>query len=253
MKPETVLQLNSLNQRFYRVTAEEFSKTRSFYWKGWKQLIQPLKTLAEKHPQLKVLDLGCGNGRFGEFLWKEGIHEHLIYHGGDNSKELITFATEKLQPYPFEKEIFFVDLIDGLLKKNLEQVLPQKKYHVITLFGVLHHVPSQALRSQLFQTLENHLVNGGILVFTAWRFMNESRFEKKKLHPTLIGINPDDLEENDHILDWQRGLTAYRYCHYTDAAEIEKLTEKTSFELVEEYTADGKSGNLNTYRILRKP
>ena len=66
MKQATILQLNDLNQHFYKVTAEEFSKTRSFYWKGWGELIEPLKEIGKNHPQLKVLDIGCGNGRFGD-------------------------------------------------------------------------------------------------------------------------------------------------------------------------------------------
>lgn len=253
MKQETVLQLNALNERFYRLTAEEFTKTRSFYWKGWKNLVEPLTEIAQEHPQLKVLDLGCGNGRFGEFLWKEKIHKDLLYHAGDNSQKLLEFASEKLASYPFEKKIFTIDLIRSLLDKSFSENLPQKKYHVITLFGVLHHVPSQTLRYQLIETLADHLVNGGVLIFTAWRFLNETRFRKKQLHPTLVGIDPEELEKNDHILDWQRGVTAYRYCHYTDETEMENLTQKSGLELVKEYTADGKSGNLNTYRILKKP
>jgi len=54
-------------------------------------------------------------------------------------------------------------------------------------------------------------------------------------------------------LDWQRGLTAYRYCHYTNEGEAKKLIEQTSLVLKKEYTADGKSGNLNNYQILSKP
>ena len=83
--------------------------------------------------------------------------------------------------------------------------------------------------------------------------MNEKRFEKKQIHPAIAKIDPDELEENDFILDWQRGVTAHRYCHYTDDDEVKKLMEATTLVLEKEYTADGKSGNLNFYQILRKP
>jgi len=253
MKQETVLQLNRLNQRFYQITAEEFSKTRSFYWQGWKELVGPLTELGKSHSQLKVLDLGCGNGRFAEFLQKEGVHKKLVYHGGDNSKELLAFAQSRLEKQSFEKNLFYIDLIDALINDNLTNILPLKKYHVITLFGVLHHIPSFALRKTLFNALAERLTDGGLLVFTAWRFLNEKRFEKKQIHPTLAKIDPDEIEENDYILDWQRGLTAYRYCHYTNEGEAKKLIEQTSLVLKKEYTADGKSGNLNNYQILSKP
>lgn len=253
MKQETVVLLNKLNKRFYQITAEEFSKTRSFYWKGWKELVEPLKKIGKNHPQLKVLDIGCGNGRFGEFLHKEKVHKKLIYHGADNSKELLEFAEDRLKDFKFEKELFSLDLTEGLINNNLEDLLPQKKYQVITLFGVLHHVPSLKLRKKLIKAIEDHLTSGGVFVFTAWRFLNEKRFEKKQIHPAIAKIDPDELEENDFILDWQRGVTAHRYCHYTDDEEVKKLIEETSLELEKEYTADGKSGNLNFYQILRKP
>jgi tRNA (uracil-5-)-methyltransferase TRM9 len=253
MKQETVVLLNNLNKRFYQLTAEEFSKTRSFYWKGWKELVEPLKEIGKNHPQLKVLDIGCGNGRFGEFLYKEKIHKKFIYHGADNSKELLKFAKDRLKDFRFEKELFYLDVIEGLINNNLDELLPQKKYQVITLFGVLHHIPSLKLRKKLIKVIEEHLTSGGVFVFTAWRFLNEKRFEKKQIHPAIAKINPDELEKNDYILDWQRGVTAYRYCHYTDDEEVKKLIESTTLELEKEYTADGKSGNLNFYQILRKP
>lgn len=253
MKQETVLELNKLNQQFYKITAEEFSKTRSFYWKGWKELVEPLKKIGKDHSQLKVLDIGCGNGRFGEFLWKEKVHKKLIYHGADNSKELLEFAEQRLNNYKFEKKLFYLDVIDALINNNLDELLPQKKYQVITLFGVLHHIPSFKLRKKLINIIAEHLTSDGLFVFTAWRFLNEKRFEKKQIHPAIAKINPDELEENDFILDWQRGVTAFRYCHYTNDEEIEKLIDETSLELEKEYTADGKSGNLNFYQILRKP
>lgn len=185
MKPETILQLNQLNQRFYQITAEEFSKTRSFYWQGWKELLEPLKKIGQNHPQLKVLDIGCGNGRFGEFLWKEKVHKKFIYHGADNSKELLAFAEKRLAEYKFEKQLFYLDVIDALINNKLDEVLPQKKYQVITLFGVLHHIPSFKLRKKLIDAIAEHLTNDGVFVFTAWRFLNEKRFEKKQIHPTL--------------------------------------------------------------------
>lgn len=253
MKQATITQLNKLNKQFYRVTAEEFSKTRSFYWQGWKELLEPLKAIGKNHPQLKVLDLGCGNGRFGEFLYKEKIHKNFIYHGADNSQELLEFAQKRLATCEFEKELFNLDVTDALTNDNLNDLIPQKKYQVITLFGVLHHIPSFKLRKKLINTIADHLTNDGVFVFTAWRFLNEKRFEKKQIHPTLAKIDPDELEENDFILDWQRGVTAYRYCHYTNDEEIKKLIAETTLELEKEYTADGKSGNLNFYQILRKP
>lgn len=251
MKTSIIRQLNQINAKFYEITAEEFSKSRSFYWQGWKDLIPHIKKLGKDLPTLKVLDLGCGNGRFGEFLYKKKVHPKIQYHGGDNSDRLLKFADKRLGK-EIPHKLFHVDIVKSLLTGNLSGKIPNQKYHLITLFGVLHHIPSKKLRRQLFLELEKHLVNGGLLVFTAWRFLNEKRFDKKQIHPEIIGINPDDLEENDYILDWQRGITANRYCHFTSDEEMKKLVSGTKLNIIDEYIADGKSGNLNAYTILEK-
>lgn len=213
-------------------------------------IIQPL---AKTKTQLKVLDIGCGNGRFGEFLFRQKIHRHLLYHGLDNSASLLEFAQKRLASLKFEQEFLTVDLVESLLNNSLITEIPHKKYHLTTVFGVLHHIPSLRLRKAFVRDLGSSLVSGGVLVMTAWRFLNEQRFEKKRIHPSIIKIDPEELEANDFILDWQKGVTAYRYCHYTDERELKALIEASGMEFVQEYTADGKSGNLNHYVVLRKP
>ena len=69
MDQTTVKQLNEINLKFYSNLSEQFSESRDYYWKGWERLLQeePLKEKKRKIP-LKVLDVGCGNGRFGKFI-----------------------------------------------------------------------------------------------------------------------------------------------------------------------------------------
>src|SRR3989304_8489405 len=105
MKVSTIRQLNEFNARFYQLTAEEFSKTRGFYWQGWKELLSFLTPLVKGKTQFKALDVGCGNGRFGEFLFQQVAHKKLIYHGLDNSLELLEYAKKKLEPLAVSKEL----------------------------------------------------------------------------------------------------------------------------------------------------
>src|SRR3989304_432552 len=253
MKVSTIRQLNEFNAKFYQLTAEEFSKTRGFYWQGWKELLPILQPVVKEKSQFKVLDVGCGNGRFGEFLFRQVAKKKLVYHGLDNSQSLLATAQKKLAPLKFEKEFFTVDVVESLLDQSLENKLPHKKYHLTTLFGVLHHIPSTKLRQELIKTLSNSLTSGGLLVMTAWQFLNDERLAKKQIHPSIVQIDPEELESNDFILDWQRGLTAYRYCHFTDDQEMEELVKNTDLKFLKRYSADGKAGNLNAYLVLQKP
>ena len=68
----------------------------------------------------------------------------------------------------------------------------------------------------------------------------------------MVGLEKKDLEKNDYILDWRRGIFAYRYCHLTDEKEVEKILTKADLEIIAEIAADGKSQNLNHYYICKK-
>src|SRR3990167_4678759 len=113
MKSSTIRQLNEFNAKFYQLTAEEFSKTRGFYWQGWKELLPILQHMVKGKAQFKVLDVGCGKGRFGEFLFRTVAKKKLVYHGLDNSEALLDAARQKLEPLKFEKEFFTVDVVES--------------------------------------------------------------------------------------------------------------------------------------------
>src|SRR5687768_7374258 len=90
----TIRHLNAINREFYRITGDEFDATRGQAWNGWGKIrtyiMPPLRILPKDIPPLHVLDVGCGNGRFGVYL--AGYPGGLFYHGVDNSPLLLDRA-----------------------------------------------------------------------------------------------------------------------------------------------------------------
>ena len=137
MKPETVTYLNSLNRQFYETTASAFDETRQHPWDGWERL---RANLPAARP-LRVLDVGCGNGRFGVFLADE--LSAMTYHGMDNNPTLLGYARDVLQGRPGITTTFSQqDIVaDGLAVTG--------DYDLVVLFGVIHHVPGAAKTAPL--------------------------------------------------------------------------------------------------------
>lgn len=246
MNLKTIKKLNKINSDFYKAIADEFSETRHYHWKGWDNLVSFLKISS-----LQVLDMGCGNGRFGQFLINKKFSDFL-YCGVDNSNELLKIAKNNLKNVEnarFEN----IDIVESLLNNSLEEKLPSEKYDLITLFGVLHHIPSFELRKKLIEELSLKLKKNGLLVLTSWQFPMEDRFNKKIIKPEKLNLKPTELYKNDYILDWKKGKTAYRYCHFTDDSEINEIMENIeNISLFDEFLADGSNNKLNRYFILKK-
>ena len=234
MDDATARYLNNLNRAFYAKTANEFHATRGAAWPGWTRLLLYL------HTPLRVLDLGCGNGRFGVFL-AEHRQTPLVYHGIDAEPRLLDFAHSALHAFADVKPI--LDQAD-----ILTDPLPAQTYGLVVMFGLLHHVPGLERRRHLIAEAAARVAEGGLLVFACWRFMDFTRFRER-----IVAWPPEiPVERGDHLLDWRRGERAIRYCHHVDDDEQAALIAAAELELVDSYRADGEDSRTNSYAILRR-
>ncbi|NLX09751.1 MAG: class I SAM-dependent methyltransferase [Chloroflexi bacterium] len=233
MNERTIEWLNQINQEFYRITAGSFDESRGRPWPGWDALLPHLPA------SLSVLDVGCGNGRFGLFLAQHLGAERVTYTGIDSSPELLARARTALHGLNARLEA------RDLLREALPDGAP---YDLVALFGVLHHIPGYTQRIALLRDLAQRVRPDGLLAFSAWRFYEYPRFRER------IVPWPDDLqaEAGDFLLDWRRGERAIRYCHYVDDAEYVALVRATGLTEIASYRADGRSGDLNRYSLLRR-
>ena len=234
MKQETINQLNAINRAFYQTTAQEFDATRGRAWAGWEALSDYLSA------PLSVLDVGCGNGRFGIFL-AENLSGKIDYLGIDNNLALLDYARRSLADYEHLNAV--------LTEKDvITEALPVNQYDLVVLFGVIHHVPGYANRQSFVQALAERVKPGGQLVIAAWRFYEYERFRKR-----LVDWDDEiEVEKNDYLLDWRRGERALRYCHYVDDKELDSLVRTSGLSEITRYRADGSDNRMNAYLVLRK-
>lgn len=250
MNTQTIKFLNQLNNTFYTTTAKDFDESRHYFWKGWSKISPYL----DSFESARVADIGCGNGRFGQFLLENHPEIKLSYTGVDVNQQLLDFAQENLEGKIPALHLQKIDIIKALLTN--EDFLEKQKFQCIGCFGVFHHIPSYELRLKLLKLLVSKLEVTGYLVISLWQFMDFQRFQKKVLKnettANKIGFSLQDLEANDYILDWQRGANALRYCHYYNQVEQQQLISQAHANLIESFKADGKEETVNQYLVLQQ-
>jgi tRNA (uracil-5-)-methyltransferase TRM9 len=252
MKPDTILRLNALNTQFYQQIAESFAATRQHPWQGWETLRPLLSEKWQAKKQVSVLDLGCGTGRFGEFVAAQFPDIQFIYVGIDNSETLLDVATNKLsQISNMGANLIKHDLIEAL-QLNEEVPFSPSQFDLVVAFGIIHHIPSFELRKKFVKYVNDKVLPEGIGVIASWQFTEDISLIKRKFEPTQFGFSVDDLEAGDYFLPWKERSDIARYCHFIDKKETQRLLENAEFSVQKEYYADGKEGNLNHYLLLNK-
>lgn len=252
MDLQTILQLNALNQSFYRTVASSFSDTRQQPWSGWETAWKTVTNTLHTQKTVTVLDLGCGNGRFAVFCCNHlQPDQKLVYLGVDQEQLLLDLARETIADCDrrHQLELQRRNIVEDLLQKT-PSFSPQA-IDVSVAFGLFHHLPSYELRLKALTTLARSLAPTGLLVISFWQFTRNLALMKRQLQPQQLGIDPSQIESNDFFLTWEREASATRYCHLVNREEQDSLIADTGLQLIDRFSADGKSGQDNDYVILQ--
>jgi 2-polyprenyl-3-methyl-5-hydroxy-6-metoxy-1,4-benzoquinol methylase len=240
MTSDTVEKLQAINREFYTRFAQTFAATRSVE----RMNVAPIMPyLADG---VKVLEVGCGNGRLAERLDREGLR--LRYVGADMIPELITIAEARQSQLHHVSAEFHV--ADISTREGREMLQAHAPFDVMLMLAVLHHIPSFALRCEVLRAMHELLRDGGMLVMSNWQFTHNARLRRKIAPWITVGIDADELEAGDALLDWQREGTGYRYCHLVTEAEVESLATQSGLQLITQFYADE---DLNLYSVLKRP
>ncbi len=195
--------------------ADQFSKTRTFPWRDFSFLTN---YITQKD---KVLDLGCGNGRFYDLIKKKTTD----YVGIDYSEKLIANAKKN---YPN---------IDFRVADATEIPSPNNSFNKVLSVAVLHHIPSKKLQEKFFREIKRVLKPKGKLILSAWNLRENPRAKKLILkHNFLKILGFSKMDFGDVFYTWknQKGeIKAQRYIHCFKKKEIKKLSEKAGLKTIE--------------------
>ncbi len=232
--------LIALNKDFYRRFAASFSDTRFAPQPGYTRIIRYVP------PSCHVLDLGCGNARFAHFL--DQHVEHATYLGVDVSPELITLARASVDRLQRVTPTF---LILDLSQPDWAHMLPQRHFHLVVAFAVIHHIPDFEYRAAFLQGMARLVREDGYIVLSTWRFLHSERMRRKIVPWDRVGLSAEDVDEHDYLMDWKRDGVGYRYVHYVSEAEMDILARRAGLSIVEQFYSDGREGDLSLYTVCQ--
>lgn len=259
MDRSTTLALNRVNRIFYLRHAGDFDAKRSAPWPGWGRLLEGWAAHG-RPPRPRILDVGCGNARFGLRAARE-LSQGFRYVGLDGSPALLAVAAERLAVLgeAVDAELYRWDLVAAALPGRPLELPVAGSFDLVVAFGLLHHVPGLELRCRLLAALGRRLAPGGLLAASLWRFGDRPRFRRRVVPWGTAGngpaIDPARVEAGDHLLRWGTG-DALRYCHAASEQEEEALAAAPALggtvEMVGRFDADGAAGDLNRYLLWRR-
>lgn len=255
MTESTRRALVELNRRFYSRFAASFNASRERPWPGWDRLLRHVPGASRR--ALRVLDVGCGNGRFASYL-AERVAK-LEYVGIDGSAELLRLAGERLGEAISTGRLEATWVALELTGGELRQRLGDARFDLVVTFGVLHHIPGRAHRASFLAELAAHVAPGGHLSASVWRFDRLPRRAAKVQswddynHHAAVPIDVTDLEGGDCLLTWAGDRADPRYCHLIDGAEVLELAAACGLPVISRFTADGPGGDDNLYLVFENP
>lgn len=186
----------------YDSFAQDFHQTRQNAWSEFDIILPYIKKFD------RVLDLGCGNGRFRNALGLQLISEGN-YFGFDVSEEMLKFAREQ-----WPRDHFF--------RGDFASKLPfgAENFDVIVSIAAFHHLLSKKDQCNFLAECFRVLKPGGIIFLTTWKLPDKYFWPNVLRGRFKNWIIPFGVEK--HPRTYRR----------TSANELKKLLIKARFKVL---------------------
>lgn len=216
-----------------------------------------LSSSASPARPLSVLDLACGNLRFETYLASALAPLPMEFFAVDNCDSLargenavFEDATSMLQ---YQNLDVLRALYDGACLGELLQAPP---CDLSVAFGFMHHVPLSSWREEILRALVGRTRSGGYIAVSFWCFLHDDAFAAKASaeHERAVSeLHLPPLDAGDYMLGWKNTPGVFRYCHHFEDAELDRLVASVDdvAQEVARFCADGRTGEMNAYVILR--
>jgi len=238
MREDVINLLSNLNRTFYDGLAEAFAASRGATEPGLERVF------AHIQPGARVLDLGCGQGRVAAML-----PPGCVYVGMDFSAEMLAIAERAVKKDNLDTSPPYFVLGD-LLDPSWPALAPER-FDWVVLRAVLHHIPGAENRQAIIKRAAGYLAPQGRLVLANWQFLKIERLRRRLLSWDVAGLQADDVEPGDYLLNWQREGYGMRYVHWIGEDETATLAVGADLAIETLFLADGHHNNLTLYAILR--
>lgn len=197
----------------YSTIADDFSRTRNAPWLEFQHFLEYVVN------NVKVLDLGCGNGRLFEFLKEHRVH----YTGVDNNEALLKKAKRLHPTAHFEKG----DMTSLTMKDD--------SFDMIFCIAAFHHLPGSELRHQSVQEMHRVLKKDGVVILTAWNLF-QWKYRRNILQSVFSFLIHFGRKYawNDLWIKWKTEKVR-RYYHAFLPKELKSYFKKRQWKIEEFY------------------
>ena len=211
----------------YNLIAGNFSSSRE---KPWQEMVFLFDNINEGD---RVLDLGCGNGRFSEI-----ILPRASYVGLDNSERLIALAKNR---YP-DAEFVVADALDI--------PFPDNSFDKVYSIALLHHIASLEMRQQVLSEIKRVLKPNGLAIITVWDLWSKPKRKRSIIWQSFLSfLGLSKLDLCDVMIEWQ-GVKDF-YFHCFSPYSFKKLIQESGFDIIKDGRIESRRG-ANLYIVAKK-